>query len=62
MSREDEALRQKAEAVMTELTKLSTAAREAKDRRLTRMSNDLYYASNRAWRELDGVINRERKS
>ena len=61
MSREDEELRRKAEAAMCELSKLSSAAREAKDRRLTRLSNDLYYASNRAWRELDAVVNRERK-
>lgn len=62
MNREDEELRQKAEAIMADLSKLSAAARVSNDRRVRRLSSDLYYASNRAWRELDGVINRERRS
>src|SRR5579871_3078411 len=39
--------------VMNLLSWLSSSAREAKQSSLTRFSSDLYYATNRAWLELD---------
>lgn len=45
--------------VIGAISALSAAAREAKQAKLTRLSNDLYYASNRAWHELDAVRRRQ---
>lgn len=56
----DEELLTASAHVMGLLTWIGNAAREAKDRRLIRISSDLYYATNRAWHELDGVHRRQR--
>lgn len=45
--------------VMKALTQLSNVALEAKQAQLTRINSDLYYATNRAWRELEGVLRRQ---
>ena len=42
--------------VMREISKLSVAAQRSKERKLTRAANDLQYAANRAWHELDAVL------
>lgn len=55
----DDDLQKARDAVMKALTQLSAAARAAKETKLTRFSSDLYYASNRAWRELDAVARRQ---
>lgn len=45
--------------VMKAISDLSAAAREAKAGNLTRYSSDVFYASIRAWHELDGVRRRQ---
>ena len=57
----DAELRRKAKAVMVELSKLSSAADRARKAKVTRVSNDLFYAANRAWRELGDVVERGNK-
>lgn len=47
-----------ARGIMFQLTYLSTAARRAKEHKLTRLANDLFYASNRAFHELDVALAR----
>jgi len=55
----DEHLHAACDHVMKALTMLSAAAREAKEAKATRLSNDLYYAAERAWHELDAVKRRQ---
>jgi hypothetical protein len=45
-----------ARSAMFQLTYLSTAARKARDRKMTRLANDMFYAANRAFHELDNVL------
>jgi hypothetical protein len=45
--------------IMKALSQLSTAAKDAKEVEATRFANDLQYACNRAWHELDRVARRQ---
>lgn len=54
----DEHLHAACDHVMKALIMLSAAAQEAKEANRTRFSNELKYAANRAWHELDAVKRR----
>lgn len=56
----DEQLIAARDHVMKALGQLSSVAERAKKEKLTRLNSDLYYAANRAWRELEGVLRRQR--
>lgn len=43
------------DVVLRIITQLSKGADQVRARTLTKFSNDLYYASNRAWHELDAI-------
>lgn len=54
----DEKLEKHTREVMGQITMLSTLAKMREAGKQTKLSNDLYYAANRAWRELDAIVNR----
>lgn len=56
----DEQLAAARDEIMKALSELSTAAKAAGEVEATPFSNDLHYASNLAWRELDDVARRQR--
>lgn len=47
--------------IMKALSQLSGAAKDSKEVLASRLANDLQYAANRAWHELDGVARRQRR-
>jgi hypothetical protein len=56
----DDELELACDRVMKAISELSAAADTSKQSKLTRLSSDLYYAANRAWRELYGVRRRQK--